>query len=63
MISPTYVIDEIAETGVFEERGRRRQQSFIQAAPNELKLGEGGKVMRASHWLGGGVGEVRGKED
>ena len=33
-------IDESAETGVSDQRGR--QQSFTQAAPNELKLGEGG---------------------
>ena len=30
-------IDETADTGVFDER---RQQSFTQAAPNELKLGD-----------------------
>ena len=35
---------------------RGRQQSFTQAAPNELKLGEGGKVVRAGYRLGGGVG-------
>jgi len=33
-----------------------RQQSFTQAAPNELKLGEGEKLVRAGHRLGGGVG-------
>ena len=33
-------IDETAETGVSDQRGR--QQSFTQAAPNELKLGEAG---------------------
>ena len=47
-------IDETAETGVSDKRGRR--QSFTQAALNELKLGEGGKVVRADHRLGGGVG-------
>ena len=34
-------LEEAAETGVSDRR-RRRQQSFTQAAPNELKLGEGG---------------------
>ena len=46
--------------------GGRRQQSFTQAAPNDLKLGEGGKVVRAGHRLGDGVGvcvRERGKED
>ena len=33
-------LDETAETDVSDKRGR--QQSFTQAAPNELKLGEGG---------------------
>ena len=46
-------IDETAETGVSV---RARQQSFTQAAPNELKLGEGGKVTRAGHRRGGGIG-------
>ena len=37
--------------------GGGEQQSFTQAAPNELKLGEGRvKVMGAGHRLGGGVG-------
>jgi len=36
--------------------GGGRQQSFTQAAPNELKLGEGEKLVRAGHRLGGGVG-------
>ena len=34
-------LDETAETDVSDKRGKR-QQSSIQAAPNELKLGEGG---------------------
>ena len=36
--------------------GEGRQQSFTQTAPNKLKLGEGGQVVRAGHRLGGGVG-------
>ena len=35
-------LDETAEMDVSDQRGRRKQQSFAQAAPNELKLGEGG---------------------
>ena len=45
---------ESAEKGLTDERGRR--QSFTQAAPNELKLGEGG---RSDQRLGGGVGVFR----
>ena len=41
--------------------GRGRQQNFEQAAPNELKLGEGGKVVRAGHRLGGGIGGREGE--
>ena len=40
--------------GVLEEAGGK--QHITQAAPNELKLEGGGKVMRAGHRLGGGVG-------
>ena len=36
--------------------GGGRHQSITQAAPNELKLGEGGKMGRAGHRIGGGVG-------
>ena len=36
-----FEIDETAETDVSDHRGRR-QQSFTQAASNELKIGEGG---------------------
>ena len=36
--------------------GGGRPQSFTQAAPNELKLGKGAKVVRAGYRLGGGVG-------
>ena len=51
-------LDETAETDVSDQRGRRKQHSFTQAASNELKLGEGGYlVVRAGHRLGGGVGE------
>ena len=32
------------------------QDNITEAAPNELKLGEGGPVMRARHRQGGGVG-------
>ena len=44
--------------------GGGKQQSFTQAAPKELKLGEGGYVVTAAHRLGGGVGveRERGKE-
>ena len=36
-------IDETTETGVSDHsEGGEKQQSFTQAAPNELKLGEGG---------------------
>ena len=55
--------DETAETGVSDERGR--QQSFTQAAPNELKLGEGGVKwwelaigLAVSSW-----GDEKGQED
>ena len=48
-------LDEAAETGVLDQPGRT-PQSFAQATPNELKLGKGGKVVRAGHRLGGGVG-------
>ena len=34
-------LDKTAETNVSDQR-EGRQQSFTQAAPNELKLGEGG---------------------
>ena len=36
--------------------GGGRQQSFTQAASNELKLGVGGKVVRAGNRLGDSVG-------
>ena len=40
---PTSDIGETPETGVSDQRGRRKTaESFTQAAPNELKLGEGG---------------------
>ena len=45
-----------------DQRGGR-QQNFTQAAPNELKLGEGGKVVRAGHRLGGGVGGAEGERE
>ena len=48
--------DETAATYVLTIEGGARQQIFTQAAPNELKLGKGGKVVRAGHRLGGGVG-------
>ena len=37
-----FSLDETAETDVFDQRGRKTAYSFTQAAPNELKLGEGG---------------------
>ena len=41
LLSPTHQdVNQTAEKGVADERGRQR--SFTQAAPNELKLGEGG---------------------
>ena len=44
--------------------GGGRPQSFTQAAPNELALARGGKVVRAGHWLGNGVaGETETKEE
>ena len=49
-------LDETAATVVLSSEGGGRPQSFTQAAPNERKLGRGGKVVRASHRLGGGVG-------
>ena len=36
--------------------GGGRHQSLTQAAPNERKLGKGGKVVTGGHRLGGGVG-------
>ena len=35
-------LDETAETDVSDQRRKRKTNSFTQAAPNELKLGEGG---------------------
>ena len=49
-------LDETAATVVLSSEGGGRPQSFTQAAPNEVKLGKGGKVVRAGHRLGGGVG-------
>ena len=44
--------------------GGGRPQSFTQAAPNDLKLGNGAKVVRAGHRLRGGVGgETETKEE
>ena len=37
-------------------KGGGKHQSFTQVAPNELKFGEGGKVVKAGHRRGGGVG-------
>ena len=48
------LLDEAADTNVSDKRGR--PQSFTQAAPNELNLARGGKVVRAGHRLGGSVG-------
>ena len=45
-----------AATVVLSSEGGGRPQSFTQAAPNEVKLGKGGKVVRAGHRLIGGVG-------
>ena len=49
-------IDKTAATVVLSSEGGEMPQSFTQAAPNEPKLGKGGKVVRARHRLGGGVG-------
>ena len=49
-------LDETAATVVLSSEGGGRPQSFTQVASNELKLGKGGKVVRAGHRLGGGVG-------
>ena len=38
------------------EQAGEEQHNITEAAPNELKLGEGGKVIRAGHRQGGGVG-------
>ena len=43
---------------MFDEAGGK-QNDVTEAVPNELKLGEGGKVVRAGHRLGVGVGGVR----
>ena len=45
-----------AATVVLSSEGGGRPQSFTQAAPNELELAKGGKVVRAGHRLEGGVG-------
>ena len=42
--------------GALEEAGRAEQHIITEAAPNELKLGKGAKVVRAGHRLGSGVG-------
>ena len=56
-ISPTFQAYMRQQRQVFlTSEGGGRQQSFTQAAPNELKLGEGEKLVRAGHRLGGGVG-------
>ena len=53
-IFPTLETRRDSRDGVSDQRGR--PQSLTQAAPNELQLGKGGKVVRAGHRLGGGVG-------
>ena len=42
---------------MFDEAGRK--QHITEAAPNELNSARVGKVMRAGHRVGGGVGGVR----
>ena len=52
-------MDEIALTAatvVLSSEGGEMPQSFTQAAPNKLKLGDGGKMVRTRHRRGGGVG-------
>ena len=50
-------VDYTADTSFSDGRGRSKTAELhTSGAKRALKLGEGGKVMRAGHWLGGGVG-------
>ena len=47
---------ETAEMGVCEERGRRKTAELHTSGAKRAETCRGGKVMRAGHRLGGGVG-------
>ena len=50
-------IDDIADTGVSYERGRRETAEVHTSGAKRAEMARGGKVKRAGHRLVGGVGE------